>query len=404
MIKNLSISQKLMLMVVSTVATALLFTTLSLSYFEKKRQQRALITEFATLGGIMAARSRAAVMFGDKKTADENLQALVSISNIDFACIYNESTQKPLARVSFSNNTYLCNTQPFELGVSLNPSNIVAHIPVTNNKIRIGNLLIIGNLHQLQDNLTDMRWIILLSSLVSGLLALLISTPLRRLIYLPVMQLSATARSITKDKNWSLRAERLTRDEMGEMVDAFNNMLSILQQDQEELEDMAYQDMLTGIPNRRKFREVLARAIAHSRTYKRQYGLIFIDLDNFKWVNDTLGHDMGDKLLITLAQRFGTLMHKTDSLCRIGGDEFTVVVDGIKTEADVETIAKKLLASLKQPIDLAGTSYTASTSLGIAISDGFKDDIASILRKSDLAVYQSKAAGKNTYRFYREPN
>ncbi len=400
MIKGLGIRQKLMMMVIATVTVALLFTTASLSYYQKLRLDEEVINRLNALAQVLADRSVVAVMFMDKKNAKQNLQALISVNDIEYGCLYHYDVKKTIAEVSFTDNNFHCEQAKDSHKLGLNDEYVFSVVELDNNTNSIGYLFIAANLNELKEQQLEMRQVVFVASLISALLALLLTRPLRKNIYAPIMQLSNIAHSITEDRDWSLRAERLSRDELGELVDAFNNMLGILQKDQQELEDLAYMDALTGLPNRRLFREKLARAISHSMKTNKPYGLIFIDLDNFKWVNDNLGHDMGDKLLITLGQRFRTQVREQDELCRIGGDEFTIVMDGIDGPDDLIVMAKSLLDSLKTPIDLAGTTYIASTSIGLAVGNGVKDDVKTILKKSDLAVYQAKSAGKNTYSLF----
>lgn len=404
MIKTLGIRQKLMLMVIITVFMALFLTTFSLVYYSKQQQEKVVMDRVSFLADVMAVQSTAALKFMDEAVVSKNLQSLIDAEDIDFSCFYNYEFNRVLVSRTSSQQDFSCNDEQYAVGINVTDQHIIAKKVVSKQYQQIGFLLMIVNLDQLKDQQREMQLLVLILSLVSAVLALLITLPLRRNIYLPVMQLRQIAYSVTKDRNWSLRAERLSRDEMGELVDAFNNMLDILLKDQKELDNMANMDSLTGLPNRRFFREKLGRAISHSRTYNRPYGLILIDLDDFKWVNDNLGYDMGDKLLVVLSQRFRHRIRRQDVLCRIGGDEFTIVVDGIEGQENLVEIAELILQSLEEPIDLRGTAYIASSSLGLAMGQGDSDDISSILKKTDLAVHQSKAAGKNRYNIYSEPN
>ena len=156
-------------------------------------------------------------------------------------------------------------------------------------------------------------------------------------------------------------------------------------------------DPLTGLPNRHMLHDRLDRLLARARRNTTGIGLIFLDLDGFKWVNDTLGHDVGDELLVQVAERLRHCVRQQDTVARLGGDEFTVIVDDTK---DLQPVAEKILAVLRAPYELAGTTRHLSGSAGLTSYPEDGSDVQTLLRNADIAMYQAKQLGKDRFQFY----
>ncbi|MFA6310169.1 MAG: EAL domain-containing protein [Sterolibacterium sp.] len=173
----------------------------------------------------------------------------------------------------------------------------------------------------------------------------------------------------------------------------------------EEIEHLAFYDSLTNLPNRRLLLDRLRQALAASARSKRQGALFFIDLDNFKTLNDTLGHDMGDQLLKQVAQRLVTCVREEDSVARLGGDEFVVMLADLSENLDeagaqAEAVGYKILAALNLPYRLSGHEHHSTPSIGVTLFRIPHKSVEELLKRADLAMYQSKAAGRNTLRFF----
>jgi diguanylate cyclase (GGDEF)-like protein/PAS domain S-box-containing protein len=172
-----------------------------------------------------------------------------------------------------------------------------------------------------------------------------------------------------------------------------------------EIERLAYYDALTGLPNRRLLQDRLKRALIASARSRREGAILFIDLDNFKSLNDTLGHDMGDLLLKLVAQRLVACVREGDTVSRLGGDEFVVMLtdlsdEGVDAGAQTEFVANKILSTLTQPYMLVDQEYRNSPSIGAVLFNYQDADIESLLKQADIAMYQAKKAGRNTVRFF----
>ncbi len=157
-------------------------------------------------------------------------------------------------------------------------------------------------------------------------------------------------------------------------------------------------DKLTSLPNRSMFMDRLNQALKQSKRYERKFGLLFIDLDGFKAVNDTFGHDAGDELLIKVAKRLQTCVRDSDTVARLGGDEFTVIFSMINSSTDAGLGAQKIIKSLSTPFTIKGQDTKIGASIGVSIYPSDGDDVELLLKKSDSAMYLAKKEGKNTYR------
>jgi diguanylate cyclase (GGDEF)-like protein/PAS domain S-box-containing protein len=173
-----------------------------------------------------------------------------------------------------------------------------------------------------------------------------------------------------------------------------------LQHDARRLEFLAHHDTLTGLPNRAMFSERAREAVAHARRHQKTAALLFIDLDNFKTVNDTLGHDVGDALLKVISSRLRASVRGDDFIARIGGDEFCVLLQDIADPREAASVAQKLVHELNKPYRIAEHQVSSGASIGIACVPQDGDDVATLLRLADLAMYRAKELGRNGYQFF----
>ncbi|KYC38405.1 diguanylate cyclase [Scytonema hofmannii PCC 7110] len=168
---------------------------------------------------------------------------------------------------------------------------------------------------------------------------------------------------------------------------------------EDHLRYIAYHDPLTGLPNRKFFLEQLQESLEWAQDNNLLVGLLFIDLDGFKQINDTLGHEIGDRLLVTIAQRLNNSLRSSDTVARLGGDEFTVIVRAIPKVQAAARVADKILATLAEPIVLEGNITKISASIGISIYPIDSHDSETLIRQADTAMYRAKLLGKNRYEF-----
>jgi diguanylate cyclase (GGDEF)-like protein len=166
---------------------------------------------------------------------------------------------------------------------------------------------------------------------------------------------------------------------------------------EEAAQSTAHTDALTGLANRRAFGDRLRLALARNRRSGLQSALLYLDIDRFKEVNDTLGHGAGDALLVEFASRLRASVRASDTVARFGGDEFVVLLEDVRERANVVRIAEKMLEQARRPLKLDGAEASITTSIGLAYSDATSSE-DELLRRADAALYQAKAAGRDCYK------
>lgn len=169
---------------------------------------------------------------------------------------------------------------------------------------------------------------------------------------------------------------------------------------EEKIKHMAFHDSLTSLPNRILFNDRLTLALAHAHRNKEMLAVLFLDLDRFKSINDTLGHTAGDLLLHEIANRLKSCIREEDTVARFAGDEFTLLLSGINEAEDVHSIARKILDAIRQPLMIREHELYITASIGIAIYPNDGEDAETLLKNADTAMYHAKEQGRNNYQFY----
>jgi len=179
----------------------------------------------------------------------------------------------------------------------------------------------------------------------------------------------------------------------------FWNLLARLKHTNERVTHLAHHDSLTALPNRILFYDRLNQAITRAHRDKESIAVLFLDLDGFKTINDTLGHDVGDEMLRETAKRIVACVRDSDTVARLGGDEFMVILCNVKTPSSVDRVAKTILESIAQPFILNGKECTVSVSIGISLYPDNEETADRLVKIADAAMYMAKHSGKNCYHF-----
>ncbi|MEI2623019.1 MAG: diguanylate cyclase [Giesbergeria sp.] len=218
-----------------------------------------------------------------------------------------------------------------------------------------------------------------------------------------------TGELINRRKDGSLYAEALTISPVTDGNGRIQHFVAIKQDiserkaNEERVQHLAHHDQLTDLPNRSLLSDRLFQALAQARRDRGTVALMFLDLDSFKPVNDTLGHDIGDLLLKEVALRLQNCVpRESDTVARLGGDEFVILLAQIEKAADAVVVAGKLLAALERPFLIGPHRISISGSIGIAVYPQHGDEVNQLLKNADIAMYHAKKAGRNCYRFFRE--
>lgn len=259
---------------------------------------------------------------------------------------------------------------------------------------------------------------------VITVISLILFLLLRNLVVAPVRELRHSAIAIGEGRDAEVSNRNLQRnDEIGDLARSFRDMhtklgqsMEELQQSHAEIEHLAYRDSLTGLPNRRLFLELVEHAIKKSKRSRLHSAILFLDLDDFKRVNDTLGHEAGDMLLQEVAHRLSECLRasdiiirdttinnedtKTGIVARLGGDEFIILINDLNSAFDAKIVAERILATVRQPFLLLEQEFVVGTSIGIAAYPDNGSDVEALIKCADTAMYEAKRHEKNNYRFY----
>lgn len=418
--KHLPLRRKLISLLLLISSTVLALATAGFAVHDWYDSRAQVAKNLKSQADIISNNSVAALTFGDAESARITLESLENVQDVVLAILYDAENN---VFAKYSPNNYPAPPMPSIDQGKLDDAFFVLR-PVIIDEEVIGHTLLLTDLGNLKERQTDQITIAFVVFLLSLVVALLLASAAQRIVTRPIAELASTARKITRTRNYQLRVRNQSKDEIGSLASDFNQMIEQIQVRDNELEDaqlllekkvrdrtaelllltkqlehQAFHDDLTGLPNRATFDNNLNAAINYADRRNEQLAVMFLDLDRFKDVNDTLGHDMGDQLLIELSSRLQSSLRSSDTLARLGGDEFALLA--VNTNQDrAADIATKLISAIKDPIIIQGFNLQVTTSIGISIYPADGADATTIVKHADTAMYCSKAAGRNQFSFF----
>lgn len=400
------------LLATSLALLLVLAVMLNYEYFAARKD---LLQKLEVEASIIRENSVAALAFDDAKAARDVLASLRAAPSVTQAALllpdgrlfaeYQNSTASPQEHHFLADGT----------GTHFGLNTLTLYRDIQLNGKPIGKLFIEAGLDRFHASIKIYTLVIVMAAITALWLSLALLSLLNRTISQPLSNLARLMRHVSLQRDYSLRSDIDSQDEIGDLARGFNGMLEQIQrrdselgtelsqrkQAEHRLNQLAYYDNVTHLPNRHYFKERLELVISGVQRFGEICGLMFIDLDDFKIVNDTLGHHIGDELLKEVASRFNHALRAGDIVCRIGGDEFAVILENIQGPEQAEMVAAKIIHSLGAPIILEGKEMFIGASIGIGICPDHASDISSLLRNADTAMYRAKEQGKNCYQFYQ---
>jgi diguanylate cyclase (GGDEF)-like protein len=355
LMRTASLKTKLTLVNLVITGVALVLSSVLLVGIDYFRMRDALLEDLQVQAKMIGANSTAALMFRDSKTGREILSALSVSPNVTHASIV---AQDGTLFAEYRRSGSADHVEPTALPPGTThvfSAGMLALIQaIEQDGLAVGTLRIEADLSSLYHRLA---W----SSGVA--VAIMISV-----LGIAFLLLLALRRALTRTE--------------------------------EHLDQLAHFDTVTNLPNRNMFNQQLAHALAQARRNSRNVGLLFLDLDRFKIINDTLGHHVGDLLLRAVAARLVNAMREADTVCRLGGDEFIVVVENAATPAAMATIAEHVISEFSRPFQIESHEIYISPSIGISVypNDGKNSDL--LLKHADIAMYHAKEQGRNNFQFF----
>ncbi|MCP3130023.1 bifunctional diguanylate cyclase/phosphodiesterase [Shewanella sp. KJ2020] len=270
----------------------------------------------------------------------------------------------------------------------------------------IGTLTIFYDTQELTNTLFSQLKLGFLATLARALLlTLVLSVVFHRFLTQPIARISEAIDKIepdSPDENLLPMSSAHKDDELGLVTSKFNQILIQFSQTQSKLRKMATRDPLTGLPNRTLLLETIAVTIQRSRVHKRSFALMFIDLDRFKNINDSLGHALGDQFLARIARILERVVGDKGTVSRLGGDEFVILADSVQSPDQAADFVDKLLVQLNVPIQLNEHAIHPAASIGISIYPEDGNSAEDLIRHADIAMYSAKAAGSNQWAFFKQ--
>ena len=282
-------------------------------------------------------------------------------------------------------------------------------VPILNDDVQIGHLVVVASLDDFYVRMLQYSFVIVLIFMLAVYVTSKLRESLQKSILGPIAKLDEVTTQIIKTKNLEYDIPTFNSDEIGDLAKNFKHMIGELNSYHAELNKqkkaLSYQasyDSLTNLPNRLLFHDRLKQSIYKSTRQNEKFALFFIDLDKFKDVNDTYGHDYGDKLLVKVAKRLNSILREDDTLARLGGDEFIVIMNNLKVFHSASVLAQKIIDILEVPLEVDGEELFISCSIGISLYPQDSRDEHELLKFADIAMYRSKNDGRATYHFYVE--
>ncbi|WP_313713731.1 diguanylate cyclase domain-containing protein [Pseudomonas sp.] len=336
----------------------------------------------------------AAVVFDDSAAANEALELIAKTEEVADAKVFNNDGEQ-LAHWQRSDESLLGH---LEVQVATALLDEPINLPIMHQQQKVGHIELIGQGRSLLLFLLSGLGGILFCTLLSAFVALYLSRRLLGDIVRPLRGLASVAHAARRERSFDRRVPEAPIAELNELGNDFNALLdelevwhSHLQSENATLAHQASHDSLTGLPNRAFFEGRLSRSLRNAARQQDHLALLFLDSDHFKQINDSLGHAVGDQVLINVADRVRAQLREHDLVARLGGDEFAVLLTPLHSREDAERIAEKIIASMQLPMLLdGGEGLTTSLSVGIAYYPDDGSDPASLLNAADAAMYQAK--------------
>ncbi|WP_069942672.1 diguanylate cyclase domain-containing protein [Pseudomonas putida] len=336
----------------------------------------------------------AAVVFDDSAAASESLALIASTEEVAEAKVFNDEGEL-LAHWQRGDTDMLAQ---LEVQVATALLDEPVNLPILHQQQQVGHIELVGQGRSLLLFLLSGLAGILFCTILSALAAQYLSRRLLSDITRPLRGLASVAHAARRERSFDRRVPEAPIAELNELGNDFNALLdelevwhSHLQSENQSLAHQASHDSLTGLPNRAFFEGRLSRSVRNAARQQDHLALLFLDSDHFKQINDTLGHAVGDEVLISVADRVRAQLREHDLVARLGGDEFAVLLTPLQSRKDAEHIAEKIVASMKLPVQLdSGRSIATSLSVGIAYYPDDGADPASLLNAADAAMYQAK--------------
>ncbi|MBU0593188.1 MAG: EAL domain-containing protein [Gammaproteobacteria bacterium] len=410
------IATKLKMLHLATSGTVIVLASLMLLLTQFYFFNRGLLESTNSHAAMISENVSAAMMFDDKKAAQEILASLRASPDIEMAALYDRQGN---LFVNYYQNIkdkeeYALPPRTPPPGYTFTLQHLTLSQPVALQNNRLGSIYIQADLYAVYSQMARYLAAIIAIMGISLLLANAFLRRMQREITDPIHSLVRASETISEHGDYTVRVDGGTPDEIGLLGRSFNHMLERIQRRDSDLEDeitqrkhiqtrldkLAHYDNVTNLPNRHYFNEHLSHVVRRALKFDIKVVVMFIDLDNFKLVNDTLGHHAGDTLLRIVAERLSESLRFGDTISRVGGDEFAVILENVEHASQAAMVAEKCLANLGEAVQIDGNELYVGASIGISVCPEDASDMHELLKHADTAMYFAKSRGKNNYQIF----
>ena len=361
--------------------------------------QNNLIEDMNSKINLLAATSRSALIFNDNEAGNVLLSSLKKYKATRYVQIYNTNMElfaeyKRVGQIidvpveDYKNNAFFKN------------ENVYLSQRIMMGDDYLGVIVLSADTKSL--NVQKNNYLLISSSVLfaSLIMAFILNWQLQKRLTAPILELINLVGYIAENKSYHKRLDTHRGDEIGELILGVNTMLDTIETHERQLFQRANYDELTQLPNRHLLMERLSHGIHAAKRSKTEIALLFLDLDRFKIINDSLGHRIGDELLVQVAAKLSNTLRKSDSISRWGGDEFVILLENVEGVFHIEHIIKKIILELCRPMVVEDHLLHVSTSIGVARFPKDGKDSLSLLKHADISMYKAKEKGLGKHEYF----
>ena len=406
---RLGLGAKFAITVLAILACTLAASTLYFVYTSTRFHEQQLVERGRALGRLISLISPEAILGFDFLLLNDYTREVSSQPDVVYGVIVNPKGVPISAYFDASDPLMKKYAKPGASGDVLKTLQsldgaedlIKLEFPITHNNATLGRFLVGISSYSLR---AELRRQMAVQALVVSAIVLFLSAVIygvfRFNVLLPIRKLITASREVGRGRYTAMEVR--SADELGMLARAFNAMAEEVKEEQAKLHRQANFDPLTGLPNRMMAFDRINQEVNRAKRSSQRFAVLFIDLDDFKNVNDTLGHAVGDELLVAVGTRLKVSLRETDTVARLGGDEFLVLLPEVVSEVEVEKVAERLLRSVSEPRELRGRKVVTQCSIGIALYPDNGDSVESLMSNADNAMYQAKSGQDASAIFFTE--
>jgi diguanylate cyclase (GGDEF)-like protein len=395
--------QAFLLVLASVLVGLFAATTLSV-WMETDRYLETKQRELQAVAQVFASATATAAAARDPVSARNVMRAIGQIPGMQHARV-TMPDGGTLAEMGFAaqldSDLRIYGGGQISLWRTLTTRSVQVTVPIRESGGSVGEFVLVGDASDLAANLLKTLRLTVLCALFALAIGLSVAARLQKGITAPLRNLTSAMEQVRKTHDYAARIKATSNDEVGRLVDTFNETLREICERDRKLEKLAYYDPLTGIANRTLFSRALGDALSRCKQTRADGALLLLDLDRFKEINDTLGHAAGDQLLIKVAHLIGGVLSKDHFFARLGGDEFAILIAECGDRSTVERLSSEVIAAISGSITLEPGEVTVETSIGVVLFPHDAPTASDLLRNADLALYRAKEEGRGRFVFFK---